>query len=90
MKPYFITCYVESIIYRRGEKVVNKPVNLSLCKNISKTKYAWYPDNIGKPAITFDGCDTEWVYDKESDRDSDFLRITGNAFIIADPEAYTK
>ncbi|MDB5053483.1 MAG: hypothetical protein JWM44_1533 [Bacilli bacterium] len=84
MLPYFVTCSFESIVYRRGEKVTNKAVNLGLCKGISRTTFAWYPDNTGKPAITFDGCDIQWAYDKESDRDRDFLRIANNEFILVD------
>lgn len=77
--PLFITCSVESIDYRRGV-VTNKPVNLSLCKSVEKVKYAWYPDNEGKPAIRFNGCDVEWVYHYASERDADFQKIINNEY----------
>lgn len=61
----------------RGEAVTNKPVNLDLCKSIGKSRFAWYPDNTGKPAIQFLGCDVEWVFDTESARDAEISRIVG-------------
>ena len=76
--PFFAKCSLENFVYRRGETVVNKPVNLSLCKSIRKGKFAWYPDNTGKPSILFDGCDVEWAYNSEEDRDADFERISNN------------
>jgi hypothetical protein len=74
--PYFITCIVPQIEYLRGETVKNNPINLDLCKSIEKTKFSWYPDNIGKPSITFNGCDSRWVFDRKQDRDTEFERIT--------------
>ena len=79
-KPFFITCRVKEIIYLRGKKVVNNPVNLALCKTIEKTKYSWYPDNEGRCAIRFNGCDQEWVFDSKEDRDSEFSRLQNNKF----------
>jgi hypothetical protein len=73
--PTFIECTVPSIIYLRGEVVVNDPVNLDLCKSLHKKNFAWYPDNKGKPAIKFEGCDVEWVYESESQREEDWKRI---------------
>ncbi|WP_373092552.1 hypothetical protein [Zhongshania sp.] len=76
--PYFAKCSLDSIVYMRGETVTNKPVNLALCKSIRKGKFAWYPDNCGRPSILFDGCGVEWAYNSESERDADFDRISGN------------
>ena len=75
---YFAKCSLESFLYRGGETVVNKPVNLALCKSIRKGNFAWYPDNTGKPSILFDGCDVEWAYNSEEARDKDFERLTNN------------
>jgi hypothetical protein len=72
--PYFITCSVEAVEYR-GYIFVNKPVNLSLCQNIEKISHRAYPDNIGIPAISFNGCNTKWVYEDDKSRHEDFLRI---------------
>ena len=71
----FIKCSLESFRYMRGEVVVNRPVNLMLCKSISKGTFAWYPDNEGKPSIVFHGCDVEWAYNSEKERNEDFERI---------------
>jgi hypothetical protein len=71
----FLECSVPSIEYLRGEIVKNDPVNLDRCKSIEKFQYRWYPDNTGKPAIKFKGCDVEWVYKSESQRDEDWQRI---------------
>jgi len=73
--PFFIECSVPYIVYRRGEKVINNPINLDLCKSIKKSTLAWYPDNTGKPEITFDGCDATWAFDTETSRDAEFDRI---------------
>lgn len=73
--PHFIECSVPSIAYLRGETVTNSPVNLDLCKQIRRTKLAWYPDNGGRPAIRFEGCDAEWAYNTEAEREADFARI---------------
>jgi hypothetical protein len=73
--PQLIKCSVESIRYLRGETVCNLPVNIDLCKSIRKSKFSWYPDNKGKPSIQFLGCDQEWVFDRDKDRDSEFERI---------------
>lgn len=77
---YFIKSSIDGITYRRGEFVRNDPVNIDLCKSISKEKFAWYPDNTGKPSIKFHGCKTEWVYDNKQDRDADFERVAANSF----------
>ena len=76
--PYFVKCSIESIRYMRGKIVKNRPVNLALCKSIGKGKFAWYPDNTGQPSIVFDGCDVEWAYNDEEERDSDFERLSNN------------
>ena len=33
----FVECFVPSIIYRRGEAVINHAVNIDLCTKIRKT-----------------------------------------------------
>ena len=80
---YFLQCSVPHIEYMRGEKVYNRPINLGLCKSIEKSKFAWYPDNNGRAAIQFHGCDTEWVFNTPAERDAEFERIlkitVGNA-----------
>lgn len=73
--PHFIECSIPSIVYLRGETRHNHPVNLDLCKSIHKSKMSWYPDNVGKPSIMFDGADVEWAFDNADDRDSQFARI---------------
>jgi hypothetical protein len=69
---YFVKCTTPEIKYLRGDVIVNSPVNLALCTELVKTREAWYPDNTGKPAIGFNGCNTKWVYATEKDRDADF------------------
>ena len=76
--PYFVKCSKDFLDYGRHGEIPNNPVNLSLCTNIRKGKFAYYPDNNGNPSIVFDGCDTEWKYRSEKDRDADFERIAGN------------
>ena len=78
--PYFVKCSLESFIYGRDETITNNPVNIALCKSIRKGKFAWYPDNKGKPAIVFDGCDIKWAYNSEEERDGDFERLCSNTF----------
>lgn len=73
--PYFLKCTTPHVIYRRGEKVINNPINLDLCTSISKTRLAWYPDNVGLPEITFHGCDAKWAFNSDQDRDAEFDRI---------------
>lgn len=74
LMPYFIECKTPSIKYR-GQTVENIPVNLDLCKSVKKSNFIWYPDNTGKPAITFKGNDVEWAFDSTSDRDREFSRV---------------
>lgn len=71
----FIECTVPSIIYLRGIKVVNHAVNIDLCKRLRKSTLNWYPDNSGKPSIEFDGCDAQWAFDKDADRDDEYAKI---------------
>lgn len=75
MNPFFTQCSVPSIRYLRGQAIENLPINLSLCTAIKKFNFAWYPDNVGRPAIRFLGCDLEWVFDKDVDRDIEYDRI---------------
>jgi hypothetical protein len=71
----FIECSIPSIKYLRGETVVNHAVNLDLCQKIRKTRLSWYPDNTGKPAIDFDGCDAKWTFNTEAERDGEYSRL---------------
>jgi len=80
IKPFFISCSIEKVRYMRGEFIYNHPINLSLCISISKSNYSWYPDNIGKPSIKLNGCDQEWVYNNEEEREIDYLKIVNNEY----------
>ena len=71
----FIECSVPSIKYLRGEMVVNHAVNLDHCYKVRKTKMSWYPDNTGKPSIDFDGCNAQWTFNTEAERDGEYTRI---------------
>lgn len=75
MNPYFIECSVPEIVYLHGHKHTNQPVNLGLCPSICKTQLKWYPDNVGKPAIFFVGCDQHWAFNSEAERDVEFSKI---------------
>lgn len=74
----FVECSVPEVEYLRGEKVKNNAVNLDLCKFLRKTRYSWYPDNVGLPSIKFEGCDTEWVFKEETARDVEHARLANN------------
>lgn len=76
MSVYFINCRWPSVEYLRGQTLFNDPVNIALCKSISRSKFAWYPDNTGLPSIAFHGCDAEWVFESETHRESEFARIS--------------
>lgn len=79
----FVRCSVPEITYQGGAKITNNAVNIDLCTVMRLSTYyraeinehAWYPDTTGKPSIKFDGCDAEWVYNNEADRDADYQRI---------------
>lgn len=78
----FITPSISFIKYHNN-MIHNNPINLSLCTNIEKSKLAWYPDNIGKPAITFhftSGSDAQWVFNTEEQRDMAFAGISTNNY----------
>lgn len=74
----FVCPTVSITKYLRGEIVENKPVNINLCKSISKDRFRWYPDNTGLPCLVFHGCDVQWVYKDEDVRDYDYNRIVNN------------
>lgn len=80
IKPTFVKCSVEGVPYRRGETVVNDPVNLATVTHIEKLPYKWYPDNVGLPGIMFRGPKVHWAYKDEATRDADFERIANNEF----------
>ena len=71
----FIRPNVDSVTYLRGAVIENHPVNIDRCKRISKARENWYPDNTGKPAIKFHGCDCKWVFDTDEERDQQFDEI---------------
>ena len=73
--PYFITCTNKATEYR-SDVIVNHPVNLGLRKSIRKSTLKWYPDNTGVPSIIFSGCDTEWAFSSDKDRDTEFEKIS--------------
>lgn len=75
MMPYFLESTVPQISYLRGDKITNHPVNLNICQSIRKSRLHWYPDNIGKASIVFVGCDTEWAFNSDIDRDAEYNRI---------------
>jgi len=77
--PLFVKCSRPEVTYR-GERIVNRPVNISLCKSVSKDRVKWYPDNKGLPSMRLHGCDTEWVYPYEEERDRDYELVAGNGF----------
>jgi len=73
----FVRPSVNSVKYRQYT-LDNIPVNIELCTSIKKFQEAYYPDNFGKPAIKFNGCEVRWVYLTEKERDADFERIANN------------
>lgn len=85
MKPFFIKSSVGELNYLRGDLVINKPVNLSLCQTVHKDRLRWYPDNTGLPTINFkmmsEDRDVMWAYKTEQERDSDYEIIVNNNFL---------
>ena len=80
MTAEFIQPPIDHIEYMRGDKVYNHPVNISLCTSIRKGRLRWYPDNIGRPSIVFEGCDVEWVFNSEEHRDRTYDQIAANKY----------
>lgn len=70
----FIKSIVNCVDYK-GQKFNNNPINIDLVTEVSKRRLKYYPDNEGIPSIYFKGVDVEWVYLKDSDRDSEFETI---------------
>jgi hypothetical protein len=70
----FIKPKIEQVRYRQYD-LKNNPVNIDLCKELVKSTYAHYPDNEGIPSIIFKGCDAEWKFIDEKDRDEEYERI---------------
>lgn len=70
----FVKPSVKEVIYR-SVKIENNPVNILHCKQVVATILRWYPDNKGLPAIKFFGCDAQWVFETEEERDSEIQRI---------------
>lgn len=52
-------------------KHTNDAVNLALVESITKGTLAWYPDNVGLPAIifTYRSSSTKWAFDTKEARD---------------------
>ncbi len=75
----FIKCSCENTRYRRYD-IVNHPINIELVTRVRKIQECYYPDNVGRPAIQFDGIDNRWVYglDQIKERDSDYNKIINN------------
>lgn len=71
----FVVSEIAEITYLWGEKIKNRPVNIGLCTSITKSRENWYPDNVGKPSMIFKGCNAQWVFDNEQDRDKEYERI---------------
>ena len=76
----FVECDVPSIQYRNST-YVNVAVNLGLCKGLSKERVAWYPDNTGKPSIVFRGCNIEWAFNTEEERDAQFDKLIAKQYL---------
>lgn len=69
--PLFLTSEVNPL---------NDAVNISLCTGMSKfrTPEEGSPNWSGvhdAPSIKFKGCDIEWVYENEKDRDKEYATI---------------
>lgn len=73
-KPFFLECTLPGRAYMHSH-ITNKAVNLSICKSITKARIHWYPDNTGIPSLKFDGCDVEWGFSSDSQRDKEYDRI---------------
>lgn len=76
----FAECSVPNVTYLRGAVLVNRPVNLLLCKSLHTSTYHWYPDNSGRPSIVFTGTDVEWVFDNVKQRDAEYRRLLDLTF----------
>lgn len=68
-------CGVARVTYLRGDIIVNRPVNMALVTKIEKTQTRWYPDNTGKPALSFFGVDETWTFDTVAERDAEYDRV---------------
>ena len=79
IKPFFVKCSLEKFDYF-GKVVNNNSVNLSVCESIKKGKFSWYPDNIGRPSIIFQGCNTQWSYNDIETRNKDYESLSNNEF----------
>jgi hypothetical protein len=76
----FVTPPEQEIQYVRGEIINNWPVNLELCTELVKIRVRWYPDNRGLPGIKFNGCDSEWAFTSEEERDQVFNSLASNTY----------
>lgn len=71
----FVECSIPRTKYLRDEFIENHPVNLALCRQLRRKQRCWYPDNDGLPAIDFVGCEAEWVFATEAERESELARL---------------
>lgn len=80
MHPFFIKPPIEIVTYLRGDEIVNKAINISLCTSVKKSRLKWYPDNDGIPSIEFGGIDEKWVFNSDTYRDNVYNLIASNEF----------
>jgi hypothetical protein len=72
-QPAFTRCSCESVRFSSEGIIYNPPINLAFCVAVIKSEYIGI--SFSRPSIKFTGCDIEWVYKNEGDRDRDFIRI---------------
>ena len=73
----FVECSLAGRPYGRDGHITNHAVNIDLCTSLRKSRVHWYPDNTGIPSIKFEGCDTEWVFYNDKQRDEEYARLIG-------------
>lgn len=78
--PFFIKPLNEVVTYLRGDEIVNKAINISLCTSVKKSRMKWYPDNDGIPSIEFGGIDEKWVFNSDKSRDETYNLLVNNEF----------
>lgn len=78
--PFFIKPPIEIVTYLRGDEIVNKAINISLCTSVKKSRLKWYPDNDGIPSIEFGGIDEKWVFNSDKSRDETYNLLVNNEF----------
>jgi len=71
----FIKPTIIEVICTRCKTIINKPVNIDLCKSLEKSTALWNLNSKGFPSIEFIGCNKKWIFNNESERDKEFERI---------------